>query len=267
MIQGAGCSGAWCNAGCRVKDAVGRPATCTLQPETNKEKTVHGKDKTLSQILRKELLKYTLYFFVCAWMFLLGLLVGRGTVPVRFNIRTLELELRELKEEAKQKEKEKVKDITENLSDKSNLSFPDALKDTRYDVKLQTEETVSEKKVQDILPEQAVLITKKEEETEKREASPISQPSLPNNPSEEIESTKKVSIQIASFRKQDDADRMAAQLKERGYAAYRSSSAIPGSGIWHRVRIGIFNRRIDAKSIMEKLKKENLIGMFVSLED
>jgi len=227
---------------------------------------VHGKDKTLSQILKKELLKYTLYFFVCAWMFLLGLLVGRGTVPVKFNIRTLELELRELKEEAKQKEKEKVKDITENLSDKSNLSFPDALKDTRYDVKLQTEETGSEEKVQNILPEQAVLITKKEE-TEKREASSISQPSLPGNPPEEIESTKKVSIQIASFRKKEDADRMAAQLKERGYAAYRSSSAIPGSGMWHRVRIGIFNRRIDAKSIMEKLKKENLIGMFVSLED
>jgi len=31
-----------------------------------------------------------LIFFLCAWMFILGLLVGRGTAPVKFDIAAIE---------------------------------------------------------------------------------------------------------------------------------------------------------------------------------
>ena len=33
----------------------------------------------------------SLIFFLCAWMFVLGVLVGRGTAPVKFDIAALEL--------------------------------------------------------------------------------------------------------------------------------------------------------------------------------
>jgi cell division septation protein DedD len=215
------------------------------------------KEKTLFQLLRKELVKYGLYFFVCAWMFLLGLLVGRGTVPVRFNANTLELELKTLKEEARKKEKENFKIITENLSDKSDLLYPEELKDTQYALKTRTEEPnpANQTQKEKTVPEKAALVTKEDD------------PTSPDNSVETIENTKKVSIQIASFRKPEDADRMVEQLKSRGYDAYKATAEIPGSGLWHRVRIGAFNRRIDAKEIMERLKKEHLIGMFVNIED
>ncbi|MDP7077160.1 MAG: hypothetical protein QGI64_02665, partial [Desulfobacterales bacterium] len=38
-------------------------------------------------------------FFVAAWMFFLGILVGRGTAPVKFNIEKLQKKLAALKAE------------------------------------------------------------------------------------------------------------------------------------------------------------------------
>ena len=34
-----------------------------------------------------------LIFFLCAWMFILGILVGRGTAPLKFDIAELEKKL------------------------------------------------------------------------------------------------------------------------------------------------------------------------------
>ena len=45
-------------------------------------------------------------FFVSAWMFVLGVLVGRGTAPVHFDIESLQKELAALKEAVQKKEQE-----------------------------------------------------------------------------------------------------------------------------------------------------------------
>ena len=42
--------------------------------------------------------KYGLLIFVSAWMFVLGVLVGRGTAPVKFKTNDLSEELLTLKE-------------------------------------------------------------------------------------------------------------------------------------------------------------------------
>jgi hypothetical protein len=50
-----------------------------------------------------------LTLFVCAWMFVLGILVGRETVPVRFDIQKLQNELAALKETVIKKELDQFK--------------------------------------------------------------------------------------------------------------------------------------------------------------
>ena len=36
-------------------------------------------------------------FFLCAWMFVLGILVGRGTAPVKFDIAAIEKKIEQSK--------------------------------------------------------------------------------------------------------------------------------------------------------------------------
>jgi hypothetical protein len=45
-----------------------------------------------------------LIFFVAAWMFILGIFVGRGTAPLQFDIKKLQNELAALKEDVVKKE-------------------------------------------------------------------------------------------------------------------------------------------------------------------
>ncbi|HGY12026.1 MAG TPA: hypothetical protein ENK36_06655, partial [Desulfobacterales bacterium] len=41
----------------------------------------------------KGLLKYSLYIFVAAWMFFLGIIVGRGNSPVKFDTQEFQKRL------------------------------------------------------------------------------------------------------------------------------------------------------------------------------
>ncbi|WP_054700325.1 hypothetical protein [Desulfosarcina cetonica] len=54
--------------------------------------------------------RYLLVFFLAAWMFVLGVLVGRGTAPVTFDIRALEKELLLLRKAAMHEEREQMKE-------------------------------------------------------------------------------------------------------------------------------------------------------------
>ena len=52
--------------------------------------------------------RYLLVFFVAAWMFVLGVLVGRGTAPVHFDTQALQEELAALRDAMMKKEREAV---------------------------------------------------------------------------------------------------------------------------------------------------------------
>ena len=54
------------------------------------------------------------------WMFILGIFVGRGTAPVKFDIEKLQKELIALKETVIKEEKERFKIYTEAAQNKTN---------------------------------------------------------------------------------------------------------------------------------------------------
>ena len=70
-----------------------------------KEKTPSLKKKSSKKQTRKGLIPWIgLTLFVCAWMFVLGILVGREMVPVKFDIEKLQNDLAALKEAVIKKE-------------------------------------------------------------------------------------------------------------------------------------------------------------------
>ena len=89
--------------------------------------------KSKSVIPRKTLLTWGgVTLFIAAWMFVLGILVGRGTAPVNLEVGKLEKELADLKAAMTRKEHAKINAQTSGKgSDKPQLGFYEALKDPK----------------------------------------------------------------------------------------------------------------------------------------
>jgi hypothetical protein len=87
------------------------------------------KNKSLKENLFKGRTgRYLTIFFISAWMFVLGILVGRGTAPVKFDIDKLSRELSELKQEDINEQMERLKVDTESVKPKTDLEFYEELK-------------------------------------------------------------------------------------------------------------------------------------------
>ncbi len=62
-------------------------------------------------------------------------------------------------------------------------------------------------------------------------------------------------LQVGAFRTVDAAERLAARLADRGYAAFVVSVDLgpAGQGVWHRVRVGRFSSREAAEAVANRL--------------
>ncbi len=218
-----------------------------------------------------------MFFFFSGCMFFLGVLVGRGTVPVNFfDSEDLQLELAALKKAAVEDEIEKIKIESSELNNKHDLGFYEELKKnrlqtsiSRYPEKKREKAPVKTKKkglgqkAEIFQPVWKPKIVKNEEYQRKTETfQPVQKPE--NSNAKKTGTRKKITIQVASFRNPQDADRMVKRLTARGYPAYKSTGDVSGEGTWHRVRIGSFNKRIEARSTMDRLKRDNLIAILVN---
>ncbi len=79
----------------------------------------------------------------------------------------------------------------------------------------------------------------------------------------------KYTVQIASYKQQEDAMKLAQRLQSKGYEAYIIQAKVPSKGTWHRVRIGSYPTKTEAKNYGSNLaKNEPLIdSMFVTLNN
>jgi cell division septation protein DedD len=222
---------------------------------------------------------FFIIFFLCAWMFILGVLVGRGTAPVKFDIAAIEDKLAGSKETDSAGQPEmpaQMDDLT--VKDKTKLDFYEALKENREDLKttvLQPPKAVERK------PEEAdaKTITPKptSEKTTSQNAVPqeskpgvIPQKKEPKQDQEKVAAVAKTNaagptytIQAASVKDPKDADQLVEKLKKAGYPAYRVIGKIPGKGVWFRVRIGEYRGKAEALGVMDKLKKDGLKPILV----
>jgi len=226
----------------------------------NKRKAPEFK-KPFIVLTRKKIAGWLLLiFFLSAWMFVLGVLVGRGTAPLKVSLAALQGKMTAPQKAPPAKQnKKQPQDNAVSVKDKTKLDFFEALKEDKEDTK--------------------VSVRPKPKAAERRDEKPAEKPAAPvkkatkSKPSERPQAktpgTQKgaavaktnttgpsYTIQAASVRSAQDADRMIAKLKKRGYPAYRTIGKIQGKGVWFRIRIGSYKSKSEARRTLDKLKKE-----------
>ena len=194
--------------------------------------------------------------FISMWMFILGVLVGRGTAPVPFDIHKLQKELKHLKETALNKEKAHFKILSD--ADNKDFEFHDALKKKepgntvkKIDSQLKKKRLKKKSKVKDNRFNQEKAVALESKKTDKKAVEKIR------------ESKTALTVQVASFKNKKDADLMVLRMKKKGYRAYRALGVVPGKGLWYRVRVGHFSNRQEARKMATRLEKENIKSIIV----
>jgi cell division septation protein DedD len=221
-------------------------------------------------------------FLLCAWMFVVGVLVGRGTAPVGFKIDGLQSKLEIAGKDLKNRQTGQAHSKPDLAEDKSKLDFYEALPADREDTKIDKKkssrviskkvepvpvtkppETSPDKTTKKIAPAtQSVKKAKpaKKESTKKKTKQSIASKGQP------IPTGKGYTVQVAAFKTEKDANRLVEKLKSDGYAAYRTITKIEGKGIWFRVRVGKYKSRAEALKLQQRLKKAGKETMIVKLE-
>lgn len=205
--------------------------------------------------------RYLLVFFVAAWMFVLGVLVGRGTAPVHFDIQALQKDLAELRDAMTQTEREAVEKAMRGEDAPASLEFYEALKADRPDaaeamIAVQpppdTEVGAAAAAAGGTPPHKSRLTLK----PKSARAPTASSSEPPPSPSVPAGAQPHLTIQVAALKDGAAAERIVANLKKDGYSAYLSRIVIPDKGLWFRIRVGAYADPDQAAADMARLARE-----------
>lgn len=223
---------------------------------------------------RMRMVRCCILFCAMGGMFGLGVLTGRGSAPVRFDIHKLEKRLLEVAGGTGNSEKEA----------ELEFEFYDELRNNEGSRRPIRVKKAFPKKMEKRIP------GKKRDEPEKPSAAAPTVASAPAaaKPEPKPKATPRVvaekiapkpspappvkspsageksgayAIQVAAFNEKRDAALMVVTLEKKGYAAYRTVSE---GGKWHRVRIGSFKQKSDAAAVLARLKKDNIKAFLVN---
>ncbi|MDP3284007.1 MAG: hypothetical protein Q8M56_06240, partial [Desulfobacterales bacterium] len=188
--------------------------------------------------------------FVCSWMFVLGILVGRGTAPVQFDVDKLKKDLLNELKAAVEKEKEEIK--AAEVAAPSDQASPDGKQALEFYEDLKSTKESQENINMGVAPKQENIplsVPQKEvpvKEIQTKEAQ-VKEPNIAKANEKAIAPAEKkplkspepalpeiaakgpfYTIQIASVKDQESAEKFVVDLVKKGYSAYRSSGEVPG---------------------------------------
>jgi len=204
------------------------------------------------RLTRKGVLLWTvLICLISGWTFFLGILVGRDTAPIRFDIDRLQKELAELKKKSLDSALHRFKIKEDPNAEEPDLRFYEALRATAEELSLPP------------IPEGKKENTPASETVRTAKAPPPADPrgggSGPSHPNPK-DAGNRFSVQVASVKNAEDADRLVRTLVKKGFAAFRNAAEVPGKGTWYRVRVGPYGSREEAGGALKRLEKEKLKG-------
>ena len=202
-------------------------------------------------------MKVSLSALVCLWLFILGVLVGRGYAPVRFDIELLQDKLAKLKEATVEETVQRYQVAFKEVDKQVDLGFHEALKGTKTDLSddalpLSREPETSE-----------TLSVKREKELPKKTRAPeFRKKSKPVVSKPEI--SKPWTIQVVATQDEAYGKGLIEGLKKKGFSAYLTTAEIPDRGTWYRVRVGGYAGRNEAEADCDRLKKERFSPMIIA---
>jgi cell division septation protein DedD len=230
----------------------------TSQPKQSKKKTSAKRSQFAVELTRKEVFLWLgVAFFAMVWMFTLGVIVGRGLSPVRFDVAKLTKELTALKEVALKAKEETDKPSFDKLSHERHLGFYDILTDKKEAARLKSlpkaPKAVSMSPAQDEPPRRAELKTRPTVTPDKKQEQETTSSLAKKEPTD-----RSFTLQVAALKDSTRAEAMVSNLKRKGYGAYAITANITGKGTYYRVRVGHFKDRHDAKQVATMLRHEKL---------
>lgn len=221
----------------------------------------------------------------CAWMFFVGVLVGRGTAPIHFDMEALSRELRALKQSSEDRRRRQLESYAAALEDQSALDVYEELK--RADDKLTIDPALSRQvpapstRTETAAPaapadQPAIPVLRRREGLRAKTPGQPKIETRPDNagpPPRKAESVRtqapaerrgKLTVQVAAVKDARVAEKMVARLRRAGFEAYPSTATLPGQGTWHRVRVGRFADRQAAVGIMRRLEGQGMTPIIVA---
>ncbi|MCP4748384.1 MAG: SPOR domain-containing protein [Desulfobacteraceae bacterium] len=232
--------------------------------------TKKNKQQGIIEITHKQMLIISaLLMFFCGWMFILGILVGRETVPIALKENLLDKELTKLRASVTHKwHKQLYARASGQSKEKNELDFYEALKETdpqkRYTFYRSKIELPAETKKTE--GEGAVRVGPKKETSDE-----IWQTDTKNNNvdftaqlPQDNEKTNHYTVQVASFKKIDEAEHLVSKLRDKGYHAYQIRSDLSDKGVWYRVRVGAFLSYAAARQVLNELGAGEFNGLIVA---
>jgi cell division septation protein DedD len=231
--------------------------------------------------------RYLAITLISAWMFVLGVLVGRGTAPVKFDIKKLSREIEELRAADIKKQMAPVEVEADEEKTKTSLGFYEELKKSDPvsvpPLKKRSDKNTSrEKQQKESSSTTAKTTTAVKKEAVAKSSSSTQKAAAANSPEEKPEvktaapakesvkstgettaSAKGVTIQVASMKALSDADALVKKLNDKGYPAYKTIAIVPDKGIWFRIRVGRYGSREATTDTIGRLKKDGFRPMVV----
>ena len=198
-------------------------------------------------------------FFLLAWVFVLGILVGRGFLPDAVTAFTeLKGQIAKLQEMVGHRKSQDVRSQKRSEPD-PKLAFYKNLTSKKDEAKKRVGQ------------ENNANVPKKAPLQKEIEPSPNTMPAEKKKENTEISRIKSAllnsetqyTVQLASLGEKANAERMMGQLIEQGFPAYFYEVKVNGQSRY-RVRSGRFMNREEAKAHADKLAKKTGIKGFVS---
>jgi cell division septation protein DedD len=196
-------------------------------------------------------------FIISGWMFGVGVMVGRGTAPIGFDLDQLKRSIDSLKKAGQQEPKGGPKGPTSEMKNKTDLGFYESLPKRRDDADMPN---IAELPPAAAKPEPAPPKPVEPPAAAKPEkpAAPPAPPvaAAPAPPAAPPAPGKPLTVQIAAVKSEGEARQLAERLRQKGFAPYVEPISIPDKGVWYRVRMGEFPSKEFARSTMERLQKD-----------
>jgi cell division septation protein DedD len=201
-------------------------------------------------------------FILSAWMFGVGVMVGRGTAPIGFDLDQLKRSIESLKKEVPQASKSGPRSQPSEMKNKTDLGFYESLPKNREEVDSPNIAPVPPAPAK---PEPAAPKPVEPPAAAKPEKSPApsTAASAPAPPAAPPAPGKPLTVQVAAVKSEAEARQLAERLRQRGYAPYVEAIAFPDKGVWYRVRMGEFPSKEFARSTVDRLQKDGFAPAIV----
>ena len=200
-------------------------------------------------------------FFLLSWIFVLGVLVGRGFIPETYTmVSALKKKVHRWQGAVRPEEGNSHKPSTEEPSGDPELAFYDRLSSKKVEAKRRGGERGQTRAISKAKP-------KTSPRTVTKTPAPSKKPVVKKAKRKEtVNQGGQYTIQVASLADKKKAEQLSNNLDKKGHAAYYYAVKVSGQ-TFYRVRCGRFKSKEDAARYADELaRKERIKGFVLTVE-